>query len=59
MTTKFVRHLYEDPQHPGEFVLDLGDELVQQLGWQVGDHVEWKDNKDGTWTLQKITLSQT
>lgn len=37
-------------------MLDLGDELVQSLGWQIGDHVEWTDNQDGSWTLRKISL---
>lgn len=50
---KFVRHLRADPDHPGEFMLDLGDDLVTQLGWKVGDVVTWTNNEDGTWTLTK------
>ena len=57
--TTFVRHLRPDPEHPGEFMLDLGDDLVTQLGWQVGDTVEWTDNQDGTWTLKKKTPTPT
>ena len=41
-----------------ELLLDLGLELCEQLGWQPGDEVEWIDNKDGTWTIQKKTASQ-
>lgn len=41
-----------------ELLLDLGPELCEQLGWQPGDEVEWIDNKDGTWTIQKKTASQ-
>ena len=52
---KFTRTLLEDPEFPGEFLLDLGDDLVNQLGWKVGDKIEWIDNQDGTWTLQKTT----
>lgn len=51
--TTYTRYLQADPDLPGEFVLDLGDDLVQALGWQVGDTVEWQDNQDGTWTLRK------
>ena len=54
----FVRVLKEDPEFPGEFMLDLGDDLVNQLGWKIGDTVTWIDNKDGTWTLTK-TLAPT
>ena len=43
----------ENPDHPGELLLDLGTELCAELGWQVGDTLEWIDNKDGTWLLQK------
>lgn len=47
----------KDPD-TGELLLDLGLELCEQLGWQPGDEVEWVDNKDGTWTIQKKTASQ-
>ena len=43
----------EDPENPGELLLDLGTEVCAELGWQVGDTLEWTDNKDGIWTLQK------
>jgi len=43
----------EDPDHPGELLLDLGTELCAELGWQAGDTLEWIDNKDGSWLLQK------
>ena len=43
----------EDPDHPGELLLDLGHELCESMGWSVGDVMEWIDNKDGSWTLQK------
>jgi len=43
----------EDPANPGELLLDLGLELCAQLGWQVGDTVQWIDQKDGSWLLQK------
>ena len=51
----FVRVLKEDPEFPGEFMLDLGDDLVNQLGWKIGDTVTWTDNQDGTWTLTKTS----
>ena len=42
-----------DPDNSSELLLDLGLELCEQLGWQPGDLIEWIDNKDGSWTLQK------
>lgn len=51
----WVLSIVEDPEHPGELLLDLGDELVEHLGWKEGDELEWIDNQDGTWTLKKKT----
>lgn len=50
---EFIRTLIEDPEAPGEFLLDLGDDLVNQLNWKIGDTIMWIDNQDGTWTLKK------
>ena len=43
----------EDPHNPGELLLDLGLELCAGLDWQVGDTVQWIDQKDGSWLLKK------
>jgi hypothetical protein len=51
----FVRTIVEDPDAPGEMLLDLGDELCEHLGWEPGDTINWKDNGDGTFTLTKAT----
>ena len=48
-----VAKVVEDPENPGELLLDLGNELCAELGWQVGDMLEWTENPDGTWTLTK------
>jgi hypothetical protein len=37
----------------GDLVLPLNDEIFADLGWQIGDTVEWIDNEDGSWTLRK------
>ena len=49
----------EDPDHLGELLLDLGLELCAQLGWQVGDTIEWIDQKDGTWLMTKSASANT
>jgi hypothetical protein len=48
-----VVQVVEDPDHPGELLLTLGHELCAEIGWKVGDTVQWIDQKDGTWLLQK------
>ena len=48
-----VVQVVEDPDNPGELLLDLGHALCAEIGWKVGDTVEWIDQKDGSWLLQK------
>jgi hypothetical protein len=48
-----ITTIVEDPDHPGEMLLLLADEITEHLGWREGDDIEWIDNKDGTWTLRK------
>jgi hypothetical protein len=55
----FIRTIVEDPDHPGEMLLDLGEELCEHLNWKAGDELDWVDNKDGTWTLRKKTSTST
>jgi hypothetical protein len=50
----FVRTLQEDPDHPGDLILELGDEICDPLGWLPGDTIQWIDNQDGTFTLRKL-----
>jgi hypothetical protein len=45
----------QDPEDPDQLLLDLGTELCEQLGWHVGDVLQWIDNKDGSWTLTQQT----
>jgi hypothetical protein len=42
----------EDP-NTGDLILPLEEELLKLQGWVEGDTLEWIDNKDGTWCIQK------
>jgi hypothetical protein len=44
--------LVEDPE-TGDLILPLDHEIFAEMGWQIGDVVEWIDNNDGSWTLRK------
>jgi hypothetical protein len=37
----------------GDLILPLSDEMLEGMDIKVGDTVEWIDNKDGSWTIQK------
>jgi hypothetical protein len=57
--TKRTVQLVEDPDNPGELILDLGNELCAELGWQVGDTIKWIDQKDGSWLMIKSASTNT
>ena len=44
--------LEEDPE-TGDLILPLSDELLEELGWKIGDTLEWIDNGNTTWTIRK------
>jgi len=48
---KYTVTLEEDPE-TGEQMLPLTDEIVEQLGWKIGDTINWKNNHDGSFTLK-------
>jgi hypothetical protein len=38
----------------GEFYIELNDEILEGSGFAIGDTLDWKDNKDGSFTLTKV-----
>ena len=40
---------YED----GDLYIEFTDEMLEGSGFQIGDELDWIDNKDGSWTLTK------
>lgn len=42
----------------GDLILPLGDELCSELGWKIGDTIEWIDNCDGSWTMRKKEMEK-
>ena len=47
----------EDPE-TGELFIEFDDETIAELGWEIGDTVEWIENSDGTWTIRKVVDDQ-
>ena len=37
-----------------EYYLTIPDELLNSIGWEEGDVVEWRCNKDGSVLLEKV-----
>jgi hypothetical protein len=38
----------------GNLILPLSDDILKEVGWGVGDVIDWIDNKDGSWTMKKV-----
>lgn len=38
----------------GELMLPLPADLLAMQGWVTGDELDWIDNGDGSWTIQKV-----
>ncbi len=43
----------------GELVLPFTQEMMDVVGWKIGDTVKWEQTNDGEWTLTKIESNQT
>lgn len=42
----------EDPEN-GDLILPFTDEILEAVGWKIGDVIVWKNNNDGSWTMRK------
>ena len=38
----------------GDYSITFPDDLIDAVGWKIGDTLEWVDNHDGSFTLKKI-----
>lgn len=50
-------HILEVKEKDGYLYIELPNSLMKKMGWKIGDTIDWKDNKDGTWSLIKIANS--
>jgi hypothetical protein len=37
----------------GDLYIELSDDILEGSGFKIGDTLDWKDNKDGSYTLTK------
>jgi hypothetical protein len=48
----WVATLQEDPE-TGDLILPLPDDVMKSQGFEIGDILKWKDNKDGSFNITK------
>jgi hypothetical protein len=51
--TQWTVTIEEDPDTK-DLILPLPQELLNLQGWVEGDILEWIDNKNGSWSIQKV-----
>ena len=49
---KYTVTLEEDPA-TGDVILPFPEEMLTEVGWEEGDVLVWKDNRDGTFSITK------
>lgn len=54
--TKYTATVQHDPD-TDELAIPLPQELLDQLGWTIGDTLTWTDNNDGSFTIRKKAMS--
>jgi hypothetical protein len=41
-----------------ELVIPFDEELMSEIGWEVGDTIEWTENVDGSFTLTRVVKDE-
>lgn len=41
----------QDPEDQEQMMITLPPEMLEILGWQIGDRLLWRDNHDGSWSI--------
>lgn len=49
--------LIEDTE-TGDLIMPFPEGMCDELGWEIGDTLQWKTNEDGTFTLTKAKTDQ-
>jgi hypothetical protein len=50
MKNEWLLNIQKDPES-GDHFLELPDELLAELDWQVGDKVRWTQRNQSSWVL--------
>lgn len=57
MSKRWVAEVQET--EAGEAFIEFTPEILKEAGWKEGDTISWSDNKDGSYTLNKIENEKT
>jgi hypothetical protein len=46
--------LEEADDGSGDLVLPFPQDMLDEVGWMLGDNLKWVDREDGTWEIRKV-----
>jgi hypothetical protein len=41
-----------------ELVIPFDEELMSEIGWELGDTIQWTQNEDGSFTLTRVVKDE-
>ena len=41
-------------EETGEHMLEFTDEMMEEVGWSIGDTIKWTAIEDGSYVLSKV-----
>lgn len=48
----------EEDSETGDLMLPIPEDMLKELGWNIGDTLDWQDNENGSFTLSKKKETQ-
>ena len=55
---RYTGKVYEDPDNPDEYVILLPHEMLDAVGWKIGDELNWIEEENGNIVLTKSENKQ-
>ena len=52
-TRKHTTAEVKKDEETGDLYIELPDDLMEELGWKIGDDIEWLELPNGSWQLSK------
>jgi adenine specific DNA methylase Mod len=41
-----------------ELVIPFDEELMSEIGWEIGDIIQWTENENGSFTLTRVVKDE-
>lgn len=38
----------------GDLIIPFDEDLMSEIGWELGDTIQWTENDDGSFTLTRV-----